>query len=161
LSKVNVVSAEVTPRLRLNLITSQDVAAGETIFRCSPYEVVPARTWRTVQIDFDRHLKNEFLDYVDHSCEPNAILDVPSLSFVALRDIPAERSVTFFYPGAEVELAQAFTCNCGSPHCLRHVRGGFYLTHAQMRWAIDSGYCTTFMRPHFERLLGWTERPAG
>jgi len=86
-------------------------------------------------------------------CSPNSLLDVDDLALVAIRDISAGHPITFFYPGSEVELSQAFECHCGSKDCLRHINGGFYLTRAQMRWALDAGYCTSFMRRQFERLL--------
>jgi len=154
MSRVNVVSAAVTPRLKLNLVASVAIRRGEVVFACRPGEIQGERTWRTLQIDHGRHVNNQYLDYVDHSCEPNSLFDIPSLSLVAIRDIPEGEVVTFFYPGAEVELAQEFDCHCGSAHCLRQIKGAFYLTKAQMQWALESGYCTTFMRAQLLRLLG-------
>ena len=154
MSKVNVVSAEVTPRLRLQLVASQPIARGEVIVQSCEEEVQDHRTWRTLQIDETRHLRNAFLNFVDHSCSPNALLDVDNLALLAIREIAVGEAVTFFYPGAEVELSQPFECHCGSSECLRHINGGFYMLHDQMRWILDKGYCTTFMRRQFERLLG-------
>ena len=76
MSKVNVVSAEVIPRLRLQLVASQPMAPGEVIVQGSDEEVQDHRTWRTLQLDDSRHLRNEFLNFVDHSCSPNSLLDV-------------------------------------------------------------------------------------
>ena len=154
MSKVNVVSAEVTPRLRLQLVASQPISSGEVIVQCREEEVQQRRTWRTLQLDERRHLRNEFLNFVDHSCSPNALLDVDSLALLAIRDIAEGEPVTFFYPGSEVELSQTFDCHCGSSDCLRNINGGFYLTPDQMRWSIEKRYCTTFMRRQFERLIG-------
>lgn len=154
MSKVNVVSAEVVPRLRLQLVASEPISEGEVIVQGAEAEVQDHRTWRTLQLGENRHLRNEFLNFVDHSCEPNALLDVDRLALVALRPIPAGEPVTFFYPGSEVELSQSFVCQCGSDNCLKDIRGGFYLTPAQMRWALDNGYVTAFMRRQFARLLG-------
>ena len=154
MSKVNVVSAEVTPRLRLQLVASQPISSGEVIVQGREGEVQERRTWRTLQLDESRHLRNEFLNYVDHSCSPNALLDVGNLALVAIKTISAGEPVTFFYPGSEVELSQAFECQCGSGDCLKHINGGFYLTREQMRWSIEKRYCTGFMRKQFERLLG-------
>ena len=152
-NKVTVVSAAVRPRLHLCLIASEDIAAGEAIVSCSSDEVTRERSWRTIQVDHNRHVRNQYLDYVDHSCEPNAAFVVESLQLVALRPVAAGERITFFYPGAEVELAQDFVCSCGSGECLGHLKGGFYLTREQMEWAIRRGYCTTFMREQFTRLL--------
>ncbi len=139
MSKVTVVSTKVTPRLRLNLVASVDFKGGDTVLQCSKDEIQETRTWRTVQVDIGRHLKNEFLAYVDHSCRPNTLFDVDSLSLTAIRDIPTGELITFFYPGSEVELAQAFECNCGSTSCMKTIRGAFYLTPEEMQWALDQG----------------------
>ena len=154
MSNVNVVSADVSPQLRLQLVASQAIKAGEIIVQSREEEIQDHRTWRTLQLDESRHLRNAFLNFVDHSCSPNSLLDVVSLALMAIRDISIGDPIAFFYPGSEVELSQEFDCHCGSDECLRHINGGFYLTHDQMRWAMAKGYCTTFMRRQFERLLG-------
>lgn len=153
MTKVDVVSAAIEPRLRLMLVAKDDIAKGAIVFTCRPEEITRERTWRTIQIDFNRHLKNDLLDYVDHSCEPNSVFDVDRLAMVALRRIEKGEAITFFYPGAEVELAMDFDCQCGSPDCIGHLKGGFYLTARQMRRALDRGYCTRFMQEQFRRLL--------
>jgi len=154
MSKVNVVTAVISPQLHLQLVASQPIMVGEVIVQSCKEEIQNHRTWRTLQLDESRHLRNEFLNFVDHSCSPNSLLDVDNLALVAIRDIPVGRPIRFFYPGSEVELSQEFGCHCASKECLQHINGGFYLTHAQMRWAMDMGYCTKFMRRQFERLLG-------
>src|SRR5262245_22983990 len=135
MSKVDVVSAAIQPRLRLNLVARVDIAPGEAILECLPSEVTHQRTWRTLQIDYNRGVKNEWLDYGEHSCDPNAVVEVGRPSLVALRPIKPGESITFFYPGAEVEMAQDFMCTCGSPGCIGHLKGAFYLTAEQMRSA--------------------------
>lgn len=50
-------------------------------------EIQEQRTWRTLQLDETRHLCNEFLNFVDHSRAPNALLDVEKLALVALINI--------------------------------------------------------------------------
>ena len=154
MGKVIVITADVVPRLRLQLVASEALQAGELIVQFTKEEIQEARTWRTMQLDCDKHVRNEFLNYVDHSCEPNALLETDSLSLVAIRGIPERQPVTCFYPGSEVDLARDFPCKCGTANCLRHIKGGFYLTPGQMRWALDKGYCTSFMQKHFLRLLG-------
>jgi hypothetical protein len=154
MSKVTVAATRVTPRLRLNLVAAVDFGVGESVLQCSEQEIQETRTWRTVQVGVDRHLKNEFLAYADHSCEPNALFDIETLSLNAIREIKTGDLVRFFYPGSEVELAQTFRCNCGAAACLGQIKGGFYLTPEQMRWAIDQGFCTSFMKSELLRLLG-------
>jgi len=154
MSKVNVVTAVISPQLHLQLVASQQIKVGEVIVQSCKEEIQNHRTWRTLQLDESRHLRNEFLNFVDHSCSPNSLLDVDNLALVAIRDISVGSPIRFFYPGSEVELSQAFECHCGSKECLQHINGGFYLIPAQMRWAMDMGYCTKYMRRQFERLLG-------
>ena len=153
MNKVDVVSSVVEPRLRLSLIARIGIRRGDVIFQCSPSEIVRGRTRRTIQLDANRHVRNELLDYVDHSCEPNAVFDCARLAMVALRPIQTGEPITFYYPGSEVELAEDFVCQCGSPHCIGHVQGAFYLTADQMRHVLDSGYCTSFIADHLTRLF--------
>jgi hypothetical protein len=136
------------------LVASQPIKAGEVIVQSREEEIQDHRTWRTLQLDESRHLRNEFLNFVDHSCSPNSLLDVDSLALVAIREISVGDPIRFFYPGSEVELSQAFECHCGSEDCLGYINGGFYLIRTQMRWVMEMGYCTKFMRRQFERLLG-------
>ena len=154
MSKVSVVTAVVSPQLHLQLVASQPIEVGEVIVQCCKEEIQNYRTWRTLQLDESRHLRNEFLNFVDHSCSPNSLFDVENLALVAIRDISVGNPISFFYPGSEVELSQTFECQCGSKECLQRINGGFYLTKTQIRWAMDMGYCTTFMRRQFERFLG-------
>ena len=72
--KVTVVSTSVTPRLRLNLVAADDIAVGDMVLQCTPQEIQDSRTWRTVQVELGVHVKNEFLVYVDHSCDPNTLI---------------------------------------------------------------------------------------
>jgi hypothetical protein len=157
LNKVTVSTATLIPRLQLNLVAREDIAKGEVIVYCSFDEVRHERTWRTIQVDYNRHVKNELLDYVDHSCDPNAVFITEDLTLVSLKSINAGECITFFYPGSEVELAHDFICTCGSSNCLGHLKGGFYLTSEQMRWAIDNGYCTSFIKEQFIRFLGFSD----
>ncbi len=154
MGKVNVVSAEIVPRLKLQLVAGEAIRSGEVIIPFSALEIQAQRTWRTIQIDFNRHVRNDFLNFVDHSCDPNSRIEIKPCALIAIRDIVEKESVTIFYPGSEVELAESFDCNCGSPHCLGEIRGGFYLTHEQMKSALSRGYCTSFMQDQFRRLLG-------
>jgi len=104
MSKVNVVSAEVSPRLRLQLVASKPISSGEIIVQSDDEEIQFERTWRTLQVDDARQLPNDFLNFVDHSCSPNALPDMDKLDLMARRDISVGDPITFFYPGSEVEL---------------------------------------------------------
>ena len=49
------------------------------------------------------------------------------MEFVALEDIEIGKELTFFYPSTEWEMAQAFSCHCGSKDCLRSIQGAAFL----------------------------------
>ncbi|MFN7917384.1 MAG: SET domain-containing protein-lysine N-methyltransferase [Vicinamibacterales bacterium] len=153
MNKVTVISTSVQPRLRLCLVASEPIAAGEPILSWTPDQVGPERTWRTVQVGRGQHARTDLMDYVEHSCRPNARLAIDEMQLVALRAVAAGEAITFFYPGTEVEMAQPFTCTCGSAECLGEIAGAFYLTAAQMRAALAAGYCSSFIEAQLQRLL--------
>ena len=152
MSKVNVVSAAIEPRLRLMLVGKDDISTRESVPTCRPEEVTRERTLCTIQIDFNRHVRNELLGYVDHSCELNSIFDIDRLTMVALRRIEKGEHITFFYVGAEVALAMDFDCRCGSPDCIGH------LTARKMRRLPDRGHCMRIMPEQSHRLLELPQR---
>lgn len=86
----------------------------------------------TIQVDATKHL--EFaggLEYVNHSCEPNARLVVsentPEVAFVATRDIREGEHLSFDYSTSEWDMDEKFDCRCGSAHCRGHIGGAKYL----------------------------------
>jgi hypothetical protein len=91
-------------------------------------------TYLTVQTDKNRHitLQPDFLQYINHSCEPNAFFDTTAMQLVCLCSIQAEEEFTFFYPSAEWKMAQPFNCYCGSAACLGEIKGAAYLTTEQI-----------------------------
>ncbi|KAF1334960.1 Zinc-binding region-containing protein, partial [Globisporangium splendens] len=86
----------------------------------------------TIQVDTHKHL--EFaggLEYVNHSCEPNARLVVsentPEVAFVATRDIKEGEHLSFDYTTSEWDMDEKFDCRCGSKECRGHIGGAKYL----------------------------------
>ena len=68
-------------------------------------------------------LKPEYLQYINHSCDPNSFFDVDSMNLVALKDIKIGEELTFFYPSTEWEMVQPFDCFCKSEKCLSRIEG--------------------------------------
>lgn len=158
MSCVRIDDVEIDTESAKALVAAVPIAVGTVVVDCDDSEIQAKRTFRTIQIGLGRHIRNTLIDYVNHSCSPNTLFDTERLELVAIRNIAAGEKITFFYPGAEVELAHSFICQCGSPECLKEIRGGFYLTLAQMRWAVDRRYCTKFMRKNFLNLLNEARR---
>ena len=90
-------------------------------------------TRRSLQIGERRHVfgRDETVGYVNHSCEPNSFLDFSCLCVRALRDIAAGEQVKLNYAATEYEMHDSFCCDCGSPACLRMIRGFKFLTRDQ------------------------------
>ena len=146
-----VASVVAEPERGLRLVARRGINRRSVIVTCQQNEVTEDQTYRTVQIGHNLHVKNRYLDYVDHSCDPNTVFDVKALVLVAINDIHPGESLTMFYPGSEVELVQDFECRCQNQRCLGHVKGWSGLTHEQRRRALWNGYCTGFIIAQFPR----------
>lgn len=86
-------------------------------------------TYLTVQVGTDKHVTfdPEFLQYINHSCDPNVFVNTTTMQVVALKEIKKEEEMTFFYPSTEWKMTQSFDCYCGSPKCVGKIRGAAYL----------------------------------
>ena len=61
--------------------------------------------------------------FANHSCDPNARLDLEARTLVALREIRSGEEVTFDYNTTEWDMASPFECHCGTDNCYGTVRG--------------------------------------
>lgn len=102
---------------------------GELIAPFQADETFLSPTYLTIQKDDDVHitLSPSFLQYVNHSCSPNAFFDTNAMKFVAVRKIYKGDELTFFYPSTEWKMAQAFRCHCGNSNCLTTIQGAAFL----------------------------------
>jgi hypothetical protein len=111
------------------LITDQPFQRGEAIYRIEGHRVVEHATYQTIQIGRDRHIEElGVIAYLNHSCQPNTIVDVTRMEVSAACDIPAQSELTFFYPSTEWEMDRPFICLCSAPQCVRLVAGAKYLS---------------------------------
>lgn len=92
--------------------------------------ILPAPTYLTVQTGLCQHitLQPQFLQYINHSCQPNVFFDTARMELVALLPIEKGDEFTFFYPSTEWDMAQPFLCQCGKPNCLQLIRGAAHLS---------------------------------
>ncbi len=112
------------------LFTLRSWHPGEVIADFSAGTISAEPTYLTVQIAEGKHitLQPEFLQYINHSCEPNVFFDTTLMQLVALKEIPAGSEFAFFYPSSEWEMTQSFQCYCGKHGCLGQIRGAAYLS---------------------------------
>lgn len=103
---------------------------GEVIADFSAGTISAEPTYLTVQVGVGKHitLQPEFLQYINHSCDPNVFFDTTSMQLVALRELDKGEEMTFFYPSTEWEMTQSFNCYCGSPVCIGEIRGAAFLS---------------------------------
>jgi len=92
-------------------------------------------TYLTVQVGINRHitLQPEFLQYINHSCEPNVFFDTTSMRVICLKELNVGDELSFFYPSTEWDMVQPFVCNCGSADCLQLINGASHLSPATLK----------------------------
>ena len=73
---------------------------GEVIANFSAGTISAEPTYLTVQVGTRKHitLQPEFLQYINHSCDPNVFFDTSSMELVALKAVEEGEEMTFFYP---------------------------------------------------------------
>jgi uncharacterized membrane protein YeiB len=105
---------------------------GEVVF---PLKGRPATraTRYTIQVGTEAHLDptsehDSPWAYLNHGCDPNVAIDIPSRAIVARRPICAGAELRFDYNTTEWEMAESFVCNCGAPRCVGLVLGFAYLS---------------------------------
>lgn len=128
------------------LITDQPFRRGEVIYHISGHRVTEAPTYQTIQVGRTTHIEElGVIAYLNHSCQPNTIIDVARLDVIAARDIAADEELNFFYPSTEWEMDRPFICLCGAPQCVRLVAGAKYLS-------IDT-LSRYFINPHIREMI--------
>ena len=112
------------------LFSLRSCQPGEVIadFAASTFSTEP--TYLTVQVDVDKHitLQPDFLQYINHSCDPNVFFNTTTMKLVALKELMPQDELTFFYPSTEWKMSQPFDCYCGHASCQGEIRGGAYLS---------------------------------
>jgi hypothetical protein len=103
---------------------------GEQLSEFSPGKICNTPNYLTVQTGRNRHitLVPEFLQYINHGCDPNVFFNTSTMQLIALCDIEVNEELLFFYPSTEWDMAQSFFCYCESKNCLNNIKGAKYLT---------------------------------
>ncbi|GAB1469926.1 hypothetical protein MASR2M66_08030 [Chloroflexota bacterium] len=109
------------------LVTKRTYKKGEVICAMPSENVSDKPNRYTVQIGRDKHTHVGKLAALNHSCDPNVILDTEHMEMVACRDIEKGEELYFFYPSTEWQMDAPFICLCGSPNCINVVAGARFL----------------------------------
>lgn len=107
---------------------------GDIICEFNAREVSDKPNYLTVQVNDTTHilLMPDFLQYINHSCDPNVFFDTSSMLLVCIQPIPVGGEMTFFYPSTEWKMDRPFNCHCGSPECLKKIQGAYYISDKRL-----------------------------
>ena len=136
------------------LITKQQYKKGEVICGIPREKVVDKPNRFTVQIDRAEHTDVGKLAALNHSCDPNVILDTRKMQMVARRDIEIGEELYFFYPSTEWEMDAPFICLCGSANCIHVVAGARFLPLS----TLEHHFLNKHIREEMIELLNATEK---
>lgn len=122
---------------------------GQTISKFYAGTTQSYATYLTVQTGVDTHITLEpgFLQYINHSCAPNAFFDTTAMELVCLQPLQLGQELTFFYPSTEWDMSQPFVCNCKSNDCLQLINGASHLDQS----TLNKYRLTDFIKQQTER----------
>lgn len=136
-----------------SLVTKQAYSKGEVICDIPTEKLFDKANRYTVQISQDKHTEVGKLSALNHSCDPNVILDTENLLMVARRDIAKGEELSFFYPSTEWEMDAPFICLCGAANCIHVVAGARFLPLS----TLENQYLNKHIREMMIELLNNTE----
>jgi hypothetical protein len=127
------------------LVTKQAYKKGEGMCAIPSENIMDKPNRYTVQIARDKHTHVGKLAALNHSCDPNVILDTENMLMVARRDIQKGEELFFFYPATEWEMNAPFICLCGATNCIHVVAGARFLPLSTLE--------TQYLSPHIRELM--------
>jgi hypothetical protein len=136
-----------------SLATKQAYSEGEVICEIPTEKLFDKANRYTVQIARDKHTEVGKLSALNHSCDPNVILDTEGLVMVARRAIEQGEELSTFYPSPEWEMDAPFNCLCGSTSCIHVVAGARFLPLS----TLENHYLNRHIREMMIELLNNTE----
>jgi hypothetical protein len=149
----DVVSIRTENKTR-SLIAAQDFARGDVIYNIPSEKLFNKPNRFTVQMDRSLHTEVGKLSALNHSCDPNVILDMEHMVMIACREIKAGDELTFFYPSTEWEMDAPFICLCGASNCIHVVAGARFLPLS----TLEAHYLNRHIREMMIDLLNATQQ---
>jgi hypothetical protein len=138
-------AVETNSSYGIRLVTTSPIKKDTVFHKFTDYQLMPHPTYQTVQFDEQTHINElNVLALLNHSCEPNVIVDTKFGECRAIRDIKPGEELNFFYPSTEWDMARPFQCQCGSSRCIKFVAGASYVS--------DETLSQYFVNQHIVRL---------
>ncbi len=135
------------------LVTKQSYKKGELICAMPSENITDKPNRFTVQIGREVHTHVGKLAALNHSCDPNVILDTKKMVMIARRDIEKGEELSFFYPSTEWEMQAPFICICGASNCIHVVAGARFLPLS----TLENHYLNPHIREMMIELLNHTQ----
>lgn len=151
-STMDTLSVKTENKFR-TLITKQSYKKGEVMCVIPSENIMDKPNRFTVQIGRNKHTHVGKLAALNHSCDPNVILDTENMVMIARRDIQKGEELFFFYPATEWEMQAPFICLCGSANCIHVVAGARFLPLS----TLEMHYLSPHIREMMIELLNNTE----
>jgi len=127
------------------LISKQAYKKGEVMCIMPSENIMDKPNRFTVQIARNKHTHVGKLAALNHSCDPNVILDTEKMVMIARRDIEKGEELSFFYPSTEWEMNAPFICLCGAANCIHVVAGARFLPLSTLE--------NHYLSPHIRDLM--------
>ncbi|CAK7209520.1 hypothetical protein SCUCBS95973_000468 [Sporothrix curviconia] len=126
-----------------------------------PVTPAAAATYATVQVGRNQHINlNSDLLYINHSCEPSLLFDTSSRNvWVGPKGLRVGDELTFFYPSTEWDMAQPFTCFCGTPSCRGRIAGARNMSRDQLAGLWLNGHIWELLHEQQHQHRQKTARP--
>lgn len=137
-----------------SLVTKQAYKKGEVICSMPSENIMDKPNRYTVQIGRTVHTHVGKLAALNHSCDPNVILDTEKMVMIARRDIAKGEELSFFYPSTEWEMSAPFICLCGAANCIHVVAGARFLPLS----TLENHYLNPHIRDMISELLKNTKQ---
>ncbi|MBA4056917.1 MAG: SET domain-containing protein-lysine N-methyltransferase [Marivirga sp.] len=117
------------------LYSRREFKPEEVISEFTSRSIYQHPNYLTVQLGDNEHIElfPEFLECINHSCDPNCFFDTDKMQLIALKTISEGEEMTFFYPSTEWDMDQAFQCHCGTANCIESIKGAKYLSKSTVK----------------------------
>ena len=112
------------------MIARSGFAPGDIVCPFGARKTVSGPSRHSLQVGLDAHilLAPEYLQYMNHSCRPNIVIDTENRLIRAVRTIAAGDEFMFFYPATEWDMQSPFRCRCGVQECLGLIGGARHIS---------------------------------
>jgi hypothetical protein len=148
-----------TPNKGKGVFAQKNFRPGDLVVMGMPVATSPERTWQTLQVDIDLHVRmDEPFELVNHSCDPNCGIKrnrYDGYDLVAMKTISRGEEITFDYCMTEWISIAVPHCNCQSSVCRDSIKGGKFLSDRLLE------KYQGFLAPYYEKLLIGNRRASG